>query len=60
MKESEWELRTVYHKHPSTRENPVYLMLKALPVAEETYLFRVPYYDYCIWFLKKVDLFGYR
>ena len=30
------------------------------PVAEKTYLFRVPYYGFYIWFLRKVGLFGYR
>ena len=31
-----------------------------LPVAEKTYLFRVPYYRFYLWYPKKVDLFGYR
>ena len=29
-------------------------------LAEKTYLFRVPYYGFCIWFLKKVGLSGHR
>ena len=36
------------------------LNLYTLPVAEKTYHFRVPYYGFYIWFLKKVGLFGYR
>ena len=27
--------------------------VQSLPVAEKTYLFRVPYYGFYIWFLKK-------
>ena len=29
-------------------------------VAEKTYLFRVPYYGFYIWFLKKIGLQGER
>ena len=48
---------------PELKPNPKPENLRrpqSLPVAEKTYLFRVPSYDYCIWFLKKVGLFGYR
>ena len=31
-----------------------------VPVAEKTYLFRAPYYDFYIQLLRKVGLFGYR
>ena len=38
----------------------VWFLVGVLPVAEKTYLFRAPYYDFYIESLRKVGLFGYR